>query len=331
MQRLDISVVIPVYSGERYLSGLVAQLLSLQAQWNDENSLLKLLEVILVNDDAIDNSGQLIDKLAADNEVVRALHLSRNFGQHPATIAGILHASGHWVVTLDEDFQHHPMRIGNMLRVVADTGCDIVYAKPIEAVHESAFRDWSSRAYKKALTIITGNPCIVDFNSFRLLRGDIARAAASVSSHDTFYDVALSWFTTRAETLSMELKDQRVISGRGSGYTPRKLLSHARRLLISAQTKWVRAGGIVGFGAMSLSMVFALFIVIQKLVAPDAILVQGWASQFTATLFFGGLISLLLGFVLEYLSVMLLQSQGRPLFFVADRSSDALLRQHFKR
>lgn len=133
----------------------------------------------------------MIDKLSEAYNWIEAIHLSRNYGQHAATIAGILHTSGDWVVTLDEDLQHPPENIVDLLRAAIEEGKDIIYAQPQAAVHESKYRDFGSRGYKNFIKFLTGNPYIQSVNSFRLIRGAVARSASSVCSHQTYFDIAL--------------------------------------------------------------------------------------------------------------------------------------------
>ena len=88
-------------------------------------------------------------------------------------------------------------------------------------------------------------------------------------------------------------------------------------------------GGAIGFFAMFVALIMGTKIFFDKIINPDSILIQGWTSQFLATLFFGGLLSILIGIVLEYLSVILLHIQGKPTFFVVDRQSDRILLDYY--
>jgi hypothetical protein len=175
------------------------------------------------------------------------------------------------------------------------------------------------------MSFLSGTPVTRQFSSFRLVRGSIARAACSLSTHDTYLDVILNWFTTRVASLPIPLDDVRVASGAKSGYSFLALLRHARRLLISSEIKPLRIGAAVGLSTIVASILFSLLIVIVKVIAPEAIELRGWASLMIVTLFFGGLTSFLVGIVLEYLSTVVLHTLGKPTFFVVDRSRDALL------
>src|SRR6202046_3929386 len=172
---VPISVVIPVYSGEAFLAQLIGELDRLRTEWRESGAPAEIAEAILVDEASRDNSAAVIDQLSKTHGWVTAIHLMRNFGQHAATIAGVLHTAGDWVITMDEDLQHPPSQIESLLRCAVETGSDIVYANPVSAVHQARSRDWASRSFKKVMVFLTGNPYIVNFNSFRLLRGPMAR------------------------------------------------------------------------------------------------------------------------------------------------------------
>jgi glycosyltransferase involved in cell wall biosynthesis len=327
--KIHVSVVTPVYAGADYLEELVVELAKLRESWEADTSPVDLTEAIMVDDSARDGSSALLDALAERYDWLRIVRLARNFGQHPATIAGILHASGDWIVTLDEDLQHPPQNIPLLFQKVVGKTCDVVYANAKGAVHNRWYRDWTAKLFKALMMRVTGNPFIGRFNSFRLIRGSVARAAASVCSHETYFDIALCWFTQHIESVGMELKDPRLLSGKKSGYSFRQLLSHARRMVMSTRTNLLRAGGVIGLGSMGIAVVYGIVIIVQKLVAPETVDVRGWTSLFLAILFFGGTVSFLVGTALEYLSVILLHAQGKPTFFAVVRTSDAYLTDYF--
>lgn len=267
-----ISIVVPVYSGQEYLPKLIEGLAAVRDRWASNAAPFRLGEVILVDDAAIDQSPGILDSLAAEHAWLVPLHLMRNFGQHAATIAGILHTSGDWIVTMDEDLQHPPAAIEGMLRQAVTGSVDVVYARPDSGVHEAVSRDWASRSFKRVMVGLSGNPNVRHFSSFRLIRGPLARAVSSVSGHDTYFDVALSWFTSRIGFVTMTLKDERFIKQGRSGYHLAQLLSHARRMLISSQVKVLRICGLFGLSVMGLSILASILLVLQSIFLQDRFL-----------------------------------------------------------
>jgi glycosyltransferase involved in cell wall biosynthesis len=325
MSPATLSVVVPVYQGAPHLDDLVAALARTRDRLESESAPVRLSEAIFVDDDAIDDSAQVLAALQSRHPWLTAIRLSRNFGQHPATIAGILHCSGDWIASLDEDLQHDPKHLVPLLQHAVREQADVVYAKPTGPVHESWLRDLGSTWFKSLMSRLTGDPHVKDFNSFRMMRGGIARAAASVCAHDPYFDVALSWFTNRIGTLPVTMTDRRYAEQKRSGYTLGSLGRHAGRMLASSRLTYLRLGSAVGLVALAASILMSLAVVAIKIFRPAAIEARGWVSLVILISFFGGLISLLAGILVELTSNLVARARGKPTFFIVDRRRDAEL------
>jgi glycosyltransferase involved in cell wall biosynthesis len=318
----SISVVVPVYSGQNYLAKLVQAVSAVRASLAETAGTIAIEELILVDDAARDGSPALVDALAADHPWVVALHMSRNFGQHAATVAGILHSTGDWVVTMDEDLQHPPEQIASMLHLAIAKGADVVYARPQGNRHGGMWRDASSKLFKRFVSTLVGDPNLPRYQSFRLIRGAVARAAAGKVGHDTYFDVLLSWFTVRVETLEMDLRDVRHAEEGSSGYSFGSLVGYASRMLFSGHLRVLRWFMPLGLGVMFLAGIGALTMVILRLVGPPDAYPIGWTSLAVLLTMFGGLIVLMLGVALQYLTTLVLSMHGKPNYFLIDRSKD---------
>lgn len=319
-------MVTPVYRGRRHLRSLVERVDSLRRELEDGDSPVRILEHVFVDDGSDDGSDDELASLGDEHPWITVVTLSRNFGQHPATAAGILHCAGEWVATLDEDLQHPPEGVLELLEAAVLGRADLAYGRSSGRIH-SRSRDLASRLFKRILVFSSGNSDLALASSFRVIRGEVARGAAAAADHETYLDVALTWFTDRIVGADIELHDDRYGSER-SGYSIRSLLSHARRALISSQTKLVRAAAVLGVMAVAVSA--ALFartvFVVQTDAAED---VPGWPSLFMALLFFGGVLCVLLVVLLEYSVSSALHLKGKPTFFPVDRRRDEVLRRWF--
>ncbi len=318
----SVSLVVPVYRGAPYLHKLHAEVGRLRAALHDAGAPIAIAELIFVNDDAQDDSPQILRELAAQSDWVRVLHMSRNYGQHPATVAGILHSAGDWVCTLDEDMQHQPSDITLLLLEATQSEQDVCYAKSRTPSH-AMWRNLSSRLTKQAIAMLSGNSAIPHFNSFRVIRGPIARAAASVVAHQTYFDVALSWFTKRVCFRELDLHDERQKQEKRSSYNLRSLARHARQLFQSSEIKLLQLSSLGGLGLMMIAGVVGLYAVAVRLFAPEIIDLPGWTSVFVSTVFFGGASAFLLGLTLDQVYFVAQHMRGRPVFFAVDREADA--------
>src|SRR5437868_7633522 len=145
MDEVYLSTITPVYQGEAFLHDLVRELAAARTSFSNEGLPVHLIEAIFVDDGSVDGSFAVLTRLQEEYDWVKVIALSRNFGQHPATVAGILHSSGDWVATLDEDLQHHPMYLRQLLVEAVQQRWDVTYAAPEGGPHGSYFRDLSSR------------------------------------------------------------------------------------------------------------------------------------------------------------------------------------------
>ena len=126
----EVSVVVPVYQGEATLKPLVDEIVPLlQITKTPAGNLFRVIEILLVNDNGPDNSAGAIRQLATSQPAVRPVWLSRNFGQHAATLAGIASSGGAWVVTMDEDGQHAPADIGLLIDTAIAANSPLVYGQ----------------------------------------------------------------------------------------------------------------------------------------------------------------------------------------------------------
>ena len=126
---LQLSVVVPVYAGAEYLDDLCDELAALANDLQTNDVPIRLSEAVFVDDASRDNSSEVLEALQEKHDFVQVVTMSRNFGQHPATIAGIVHTTGDWVVSLDEDLQHPPAYIPGLLAEAVVDGSDVVYGR----------------------------------------------------------------------------------------------------------------------------------------------------------------------------------------------------------
>ena len=324
---ITLSIVVPVYSGEQYLAKLVDEIAALRQRWGNLGIELLITEALFVLDAPIDLSRKVLAESAKVHSWVRFIDLSRNFGQHSATVAGILHSSGDWVVTLDEDLQHRPQEIEALLRQACVEKADVVYACPKETVHGGGHRDLLSRLVKKLIANLSGNRFVPVFNSFRLIRGDLARAASSICAQSTYFDVALTWFTQRIATVSLDMSDERYKQTKASGYRFATLLHHAKRLVLTSDFRILRITTFLSTVTFALCIFYGAFVFYSRFLSDHPIAVQGWTSLMLVILAFGSVSVFMLGLIVEFLHMSVLQLQGKPTFFVVNRDSDYMLAQ----
>lgn len=310
---MTISVVVPVYGGELTLDALIDELLPLtSAALTPLGQPFVVDEVLLVHDNGPDRSDEVMRRLADRFLFVRPIWLSRNFGQHAATMAGMASSGGEWIVTLDEDGQHNPADIGALLDAALTTNSCVVYADPTNAKPHGFLRNAASASAKRAIRAISGVDHVTDFESFRLILGEIGRSVAAYAGAGVYLDIAISWVTDRVTTCPVTLRAE---GDRPSGYSLSRLVSHFFRMLLSSGTRGLRLVSLTGVVAALCGLALAIFFLIQRLFFTTD-LPAGWSSTMVVLLVGFGALLFSLGVVAEYVGVNVNMAMGRPLYLI---------------
>jgi len=308
----DVTVVVPVYRGERTLPALVAELLPMEKPFlTPHGHLARVAEVILVHDHGPDDSAQVMRELAAVHPLVRPIWLSRNFGQHAATLAGMASSGGDWILTLDEDGQHDPRYLPAMLDVAMAEQANVVYARPTTVAPHGHLRNIASRGSKWLIDMLVGGSSASYYQSFRLVLGELGRSVAAYSGAGVYLDVALGWVAGDVVTCPVVLREE---GDRTSGYSTRALLSHFWRMVLTSGTRPLRFVSVMGVLFALLGVVVALVLVVSRLLGADVI--QGWTSTMVVVLVSTGAVLFSLGVVAEYLGVAVNMAMGKPLYLI---------------
>ncbi|MFM8313408.1 MAG: glycosyltransferase family 2 protein [Deltaproteobacteria bacterium] len=309
-----VSVVVPVYRGEKTLKKLVDEITLLKST-EDPNQFIHILEIILVWDGAQDNSAEVMKDLAQQNPLVKNVWLSRNFGQHAATLAGVARSRGDWVATLDEDGLHSPHDIRRLLKTAWEGSYQLVYGISTEKAPHTAFRNTSSRLAHWIFKSMLSNENRGDFSSFRIIRGDVGRSLSAYCGAGVYLDVALQWVTLTSGSCPISLRKEWRPS---RSYSPYRLMSHFRRLVLSSPGTPLRAISMMGLMTIFLSLGLTGWALYQKLTGN--VPVQGWTSLFILISFLFGVLMVSIGILAEYIGLILSISMGKPLYLVQSRA-----------
>lgn len=316
-----ISLVVPVYRGEATLDALIAEIRPLtQGIRTPKGAAMRVAEVVLVNDNGPDASEEVIRRLSKETSFVRPVWLSRNFGQHAATLAGMSSTGSEWIVTLDEDGQWDPRDIGKLLDVALEQNAPLVYGRSTNPPPHGAFRNLGSAAAKMIATRLLTDGQLAQFTSFRLMLGEIGRGVAAYVGPGVYLDVALSWTFGAVAYCPVQFREG---TARPSGYTLKRLLAHFWQLVVTSGPRPLRLVSLGGFFAALAGVVLAIVLLVERLLGN--IKVAGWTSLSVIVLLLGGLSLLALGVVAEYVGVAVRMAMGRPLYLITSDPIDGPL------
>ena len=301
----ELSVVIPMYDEEDVLPLLVERLRPLL------DGLGTSYEVLAVDDGSRDATPVLLQRYRHTWPQLRLLRLRANAGHQAAISAGLAHARGDFVATLDADLQDPPEVIAEMLAVARRDGVDVVYGIRADRSTDSAFKRGSARAFYRLIRRVSGTTAPADAGDFRLMSRATVAAVNSLPEHHR----VLRFVVPALGFPSSEVRYRRETRAAGSSKYP---LARMIRLSVDSLTGFSTAplrlatwfgigGGIAAFGLLVYALIAQL----------SGRTVAGWTSTVVAVAAVGAVQLLCVGLLGEYIGRMYTMMQGRPSYFVA--------------
>ncbi len=298
------SIVIPVYNGVETLEQLVERLALVLPVVSDD------FEVILVNDGSPDESWSMILKLSRQYPWLRGINLMRNYGQHNATLCGVREARGDVIVTMDDDLQHPPEEIPQLIKKLSE-GYDVVYGVPQKRPH-SWWRNWFSMVTKRVLAQVMGIHTIRDVSAFRAFRARLRDAFAGYCNPNVILDVLLSWGTARFATVTV---DQRPRESGSSNYNFARLFKITMVVVTGFGTAPLRFASMLGFGFTLFGIAIFFYVLVATLLQGS---IPGFPFLASIIALFSGTQLFAIGIIGEYLARIFDRSMDRPAYIIGE-------------
>jgi undecaprenyl-phosphate 4-deoxy-4-formamido-L-arabinose transferase len=300
---VSISVVIPVYRSADSLPELTVELARALP------ALAETFEIVFVDDGSPDTSWQVIQQLTHQYAWVHGISLMRNYGQHNALLCGIRAAQYEIVVTMDDDLQHPPSEIANLLAKLHE-GYDVVYGAPAHEQH-GLWRDLASQITKLALQSSMGVDIARKVSAFRALRTEVRRAFADYHSPFVSIDVLLTWGTTRFAAVTVAHSPRKYGT---SNYTFRKLVTHAVNMITGFSILPLQIASLTGFVFTLFGVLVFIYVVIRYVLQGTP--VPGFPFLASIIAIFSGAQLFALGIIGEYLARVHFRTMDRPVYTV---------------
>lgn len=301
----NISIVVPCYNEEENIEALYKALKSVLA---DDH----IYELIFVDDGSQDQSLDAIKRLRSNDKNVKYLSFSRNFGHQAAIKAGIDHASGDCIITMDADLQHPPDLLPELIRKWKE-GYQVVYTKRRHNRRYGLLKRTWTKLFYKTITWLSDIKIEEGMADFRLIDRQVADLIRSVSDNFLFLRGLLPWYGFPSTVVSFDV--HRRHAGK-TKYTFRKMMSLAIAGITAFSIRPLRLSVSMGLIISAGAFLYALYAIYAKLFLGDV--VEGWTSVLVAVLFIGGIQLVMMGIIGEYLGKLFLQSKGRPSYIIRD-------------
>ena len=303
-----MSLIVPCYNEEQSLPYFWEQTAAVMAQMDYLD-----FEVIFVDDGSRDGSLDYLRTLAKQDQRVKYISFSRNFGKEAAMFAGLEHARGDYAAVMDADLQDPPALLEQMYRAVTQEGYDSAATRRVTRKGEPVIRSFFARLFYKIINKMTDVEIVDGARDFRLMNRKFLNALLELRERNRFSKGLFGWVGFKTKWLEFENVERVAGETKWSFW---KLFRYSIEGIVAFTTLPLVLASSVGFGMCMLALCSTVFIVVRKLLFGDP--VSGWASTASIITFIGGLQLFFMGVFGQYLAKAYTEIKNRPLYIVAE-------------
>lgn len=272
-------------------------------------------EIIYVDDGSTDNTLQTIRKFSKEQEAVKYISFSRNFGKEAAMYAGFCNATGDYVAVMDADLQDPPALLPEMLKILESGEYDSVATRRVSRKGEPVIRSFCARQFYKLINRISDADIVDGARDYRLMTRDMTDAIVALGERNRFLKGIYGWIGYR--TYWYPYENVQRIAGE-TKWSFWKLLKYSIQGIVDFSDTPLAFASWFGISCTGISFLALLFIIIRRLVFGDP--VAGWASTVCIIVFIGGIQLFCLGVIGQYIGRTYTETKRRPHYIISDSS-----------
>lgn len=307
-KHIELSVVIPTCNEEGNIGPMYEQLCLVMEQVHITD-----FEFIFVDDGSTDQSLLNVRSLRAKDSRVKFIQLSRNFGHQNALKAGLDHATGAAVISMDADLQHPPALIPTLVEKWKQ-GFEVVYTIRRDDQKVPLLKKWTSKGFYRITNKLSEIPMEEGTADFRLLDRKVVEALRQFNETHLFLRGIIP--SLGFKQMGIPYTPNARVSGK-TKYSFSKMLRFALNGITSSSAKPLYFSIYTGLFFALLAFLYGLYAVYIAAFTSEAI--TGWTSIIASILFIGGIQLIMIGIVGIYLGKLFIQSKNRPLYLITEK------------
>lgn len=307
-----ISVVIPCFNEEEAIPLYYEEMKKLMKTMKKVN-----FELIFVNDGSTDKTLNILRDLSKKDMIVRYISFSRNFGKEAGILAGLEHAKGDYIATMDVDLQDPPHLLKEMYNTLESGAYDSVATRSISRNGYSFARKTFTRWFYKIISKISKVEMVDGARDFRLMTRQMVNAIISMKEYNRYSKGLFSFVGFNTKWITFENKERIAGTTKWNFF---KLFSYAVEGIVAFSTAPLLIAAFVGVILFILSLIFIFVIILKTIIYGDP--VAGWPSLVCIILFTSGIQLFCTGIIGEYLAKTYLETKKRPIYIIKETEND---------
>lgn len=311
-----ISVIVPCYNEQEALPLFYDEIVKTAGEMSEY-----AFEFLFIDDGSRDGTMSVIERLAGEDERVKYISFSRNFGKEAAMYAGFTYASGDYIAVMDADLQDPPSLLPQMMHAIKTEGYDSVATRRVTRKGEPPIRSFFARRFYRLMQRISKTEMVDGARDYRLMTRQFVDALLSMGEYNRFSKGLYGWVGFKTKWLEYENVERAAGESKWSFW---KLFAYSLEGIVAFSAVPLAIASVMGVVLFLLAFLFIVFIIVRTLVFGDP--VAGWPSLVCIILLIGGLQLFSIGVLGQYLSKTYLEVKKRPIFLC--RSSNISGAEH---
>lgn len=307
---LVLNLVIPCYNEEEALPLTKKELDKKMSSLMEEGLISENSKVVLVNDGSKDKTWEIITKIHKENHMYVGINLTRNMGHQNALLAGLMYAKNHAdiCISMDADLQDDINVMDDMIKKY-NAGADVVYGVRSSRKKDTFFKKFTAEAFYKLMKIM-GVEVVFNHADCRLMSKRALEGLSEFKEVNLFLRGIVPQVGYKTDIAYYERNER--VAGE-SKYPLKKMLAFAIDGITSFSIKPLRMITSIGFIILILSFVVLIYSVIMKLIGNT---VSGWTFIVCSIWLIGGIQTLCLGVIGEYIGKIYKETKARPRYII---------------
>ena len=303
-----MSLIVPCYNEEEVLPYFYEEFCRVAEKMDNI-----YVEAIFIDDGSKDNTLPILKKLAQEDERVKYISFSRNFGKEAAIYAGLQHADGDYAAMLDADLQDPPFLLPEMLKGIVEEGYDSVATRRVSRKGEPPVRSFFARCFYRLMKKISTTEIMDGARDFRLMTRQFKDAILEMGEYNRFSKGIFGWVGFKTKWIEYENVERKAGETKWSFW---KLLVYALDGIVAFTTVPLVFSSLLGILFCLAALIMIVFIIVKTVVFGDP--TTGWPSLACIVIFVSGVQLFCIGILGQYLAKTYIETKNRPIFLVEE-------------
>ena len=303
-----ISIVVPCYYEEKSLPFFYKEIDKVSKEMSDVD-----LEIIFVNDGSKDRTLDIMKEYSCNDERVKYISLSRNFGKEAALYAGLENSTGDYIAVMDADLQDPPELLLEMYNSLKTEDYDCIATRRIDRKGEPLVRSFFAKCFYKLINKISNADIVDGARDFRLMKRKMVDSILQMKEYNRFSKGIFGWVGFNIKWLSYENVER--VAGK-TKWSFWKLFKYSIEGIIAFSTMPLIISSFIGLIFFIISLIMIVLIILRTLAFGDP--VAGWPSLVCIIFFVSGVQLFCTGILGQYLAKIYMEVKKRPLYIIKE-------------